>query len=96
MLTLIYIYPTEYKQSLKRERDNARDEKNKDLILQRLRETHRQKKHAAVLTSGEHTQPDTRMSSTFSTGLNTVIMATDESVVIQLLHTPTLQGFIPI
>lgn len=92
---LIYICPTEYKQSLKRERDNARYEQNKDHILQRLRETRRQKKAATVLNSGEHTQLDTPKSSIFPTGLNTVpIIATYESTAIQLPHTPTLQGFV--
>lgn len=90
--TLIYICPTEYKKSLKRERDNARYEQNKDLILQRLRETRRQNKTTAVL-SGEHNQPDTPISSIFPTGQNTVTMATDESTVIQISITPTLEGF---
>jgi hypothetical protein len=91
---LIYISPTEYKKSLKRDRDNARYEQNKDLILQRLRETRRQKKSTAVLKSGEHDQPDTPMPSYFAAGQHTVIMATDEAAVIQLSTTPTLQSFV--
>lgn len=90
----LHFCPTEYKQSQKRDRDNAPYEQNKDVILQRLCETHRQKKATAVLKSGEHTQPDTPMSNIFPIGLNTVIMATDEFAVIRLTLTPTIEGFV--
>jgi hypothetical protein len=89
--TPTYICLAEYKQSLKRERDNARYDQNKDVILQRLRETRRRNKSTAILHTGEHTQPDTPMSGVFPTG---VILATCESVVIQLPHLPTLEGFV--
>jgi hypothetical protein len=86
-----YYCLAEYKQSLKRERDNARYDKNKDVILQRLRETRRQKKCTDVLNNGQHTQPDTLMSIVFPTE---VILATNESSVNQIPHLATPEGFV--
>ncbi|KAM0874176.1 hypothetical protein ACQ4PT_037644 [Festuca glaucescens] len=76
----------EDKQALKRERENLRYELNKDVILQRLRETCHRKKAKCVLTSGEHTQLDTPVSNICATGLYT-----GKSAVIQLHQTPNIE-----
>ena len=55
----INTYNAEAKQALKRQRENARYEQHKQLILQSLRDKRRAAKSTVVLTPGEQNQSDT-------------------------------------
>ena len=67
---------------------------NLSIWLQKLRDKRHRDKTTADLLSVDHTQTDTPVSNIFATGLDTGIMATGESAVIQLHQTPIVEGFV--
>ena len=77
---------------LKRQKERERYAQNKDDINRKRREARKMKKDKAANLDGQPTTSSTPVSNMNATTVNSTIMATGESAVIQLEHIPTLEG----